>query len=324
MEIKRWNDKPYNNLDYHLKSIYGKKIYKIAIDGGMTCPNRDGSIDTRGCIFCSKGGSGEFAASFDVNNPSVLAQLEKGKELIAKKTLDGTQYIAYFQPYSNTYASIEYLNKLYEEALSDSECVGLSIGTRPDCLSSAVLELLNSLKEKYEEKLIWIELGLQTIHRDTAIYIRRGYELSRFEEAVSNLNNIGIPIIVHLILGLPGETTEMMYASVEYLNTFNIFGVKLQLLHVLNDTDLMNDYNDRKFDVLSQEEYTNILIGCIERLNPEIVIHRVTGDGPKDKLIAPDWSKNKRNVLNTLLSEMKKRNTWQGRLYEQPEHIDII
>lgn len=324
MEIKRWNDKPYNNLDYHLKSIYGKKIYKIAIDGGMTCPNRDGSIDTRGCIFCSKGGSGEFAASFDVNNPSVLAQLEKGKELIAKKTLDGTQYIAYFQPYSNTYASIEYLNILYEEALSDSECVGLSIGTRPDCLSSDVLELLNSLKEKYEEKLIWIELGLQTIHRDTAIYIRRGYELSRFEEAVSNLNNIGIPIIVHLILGLPGETTEMMYASVEYLNTFNIFGVKLQLLHVLNDTDLMNDYNDRKFDVLSQEEYTNILIGCIERLNPEIVIHRVTGDGPKDKLIAPDWSKNKRNVLNTLLSEMKKRNTWQGRLYEQPEHIDII
>lgn len=324
MEIKRWNDKPYNNLDYHLKSIYGKKIYKIAIDGGMTCPNRDGSIDTRGCIFCSKGGSGEFAASFDVNNPSVLAQLVKGKELIAKKTLDGTQYIAYFQPYSNTYASIEYLNKLYEEALSDSECVGLSIGTRPDCLSSDVLELLNSLKEKYEEKLIWIELGLQTIHRDTAIYIRRGYELSRFEEAVSNLNNIGIPIIVHLILGLPGETTEMMYASVEYLNTFNIFGVKLQLLHVLNDTDLMNDYNDRKFDVLSQEEYTNILIGCIERLNPEIVIHRVTGDGPKDKLIAPDWSKNKRNVLNTLLSEMKKRNTWQGRLYEQPEHIDII
>lgn len=324
MEIKRWNDKPYNNLDYHLKSIYGKKIYKIAIDGGMTCPNRDGSIDTRGCIFCSKGGSGEFAASFDVNNPSVLAQLEKGKELIAKKTIDGTQYIAYFQPYSNTYASIEYLNKLYEEALSDSECVGLSIGTRPDCLSSDVLELLNSLKEKYEEKLIWIELGLQTIHRDTAIYIRRGYELSRFEEAVSNLNNIGIPIIVHLILGLPGETTEMMYASVEYLNTFNIFGVKLQLLHVLNDTDLMNDYNDRKFDVLSQEEYTNILIGCIERLNPEIVIHRVTGDGPKDKLIAPDWSKNKRNVLNTLLSEMKKRNTWQGRLYEQPEHIDII
>lgn len=324
MEIKRWNDKPYNNLDYHLKSIYGKKIYKIAIDGGMTCPNRDGSIDTRGCIFCSKGGSGEFAASFDVNNPSVLAQLEKGKELIAKKTLDGTQYIAYFQPYSNTYASIEYLNILYEEALSDSECVGLSIGTRPDCLSSDVLELLNSLKEKYEEKLIWIELGLQTIHRDTAIYIHRGYELSRFEEAVSNLNNIGIPIIVHLILGLPGETTEMMYASVEYLNTFNIFGVKLQLLHVLNDTDLMNDYNDRKFDVLSQEEYTNILIGCIERLNPEIVIHRVTGDGPKDKLIAPDWSKNKRNVLNTLLSEMKKRNTWQGRLYEQPEHIDII
>lgn len=324
MEIKRWNDKPYNNLDYHLKSIYGKKIYKIAIDGGMTCPNRDGSIDTRGCIFCSKGGSGEFAASFDVNNPSVLAQLEKGKELIAKKTLDGTQYIAYFQPYSNTYASIEYLNKLYEEALSDSECVGLSIGTRPDCLSSDVLDLLNSLKEKYEEKLIWIELGLQTIHRDTAIYIRRGYELSRFEEAVSNLNNIGIPIIVHLILGLPGETPEMMYASIEYLNTFNIFGVKLQLLHVLNDTDLVYDYNERKFDVLSQEEYTNILIGCIERLNPEIVIHRVTGDGPKDKLIAPDWSKNKRNVLNTLLSEMKKRNTWQGRLYEQPEHIDII
>lgn len=324
MNTKLWNDKPYNNLDYHLKSIYGKKIYKIAIDGGMTCPNRDGSIDTRGCIFCSRGGSGEFAASFDVNNPSVLAQLSAGKSLIAKKTGSDTEYIAYFQPYSNTYASTSYLHNLYYEALSDPECVGLSIATRPDCLSSEILELLSSIKEDFPDKLLWIELGLQTIHRDTAQYIRRGYELSVFEQAVNNLTNIGIPVIVHIILGLPGETPDMMFNSIEYLNTFNIFGVKLQLLHVLTDTDLANDYYDRKFDVLTLEEYIDILISCIERLNPEIVIHRVTGDGPKDKLIAPEWSKNKRNVLNTLLSEMKKRNTYQGRLYESRENIDII
>lgn len=324
MNTRLWNDKPYNNLDYHLKSIYGKKIYKIAIDGGMTCPNRDGSIDTRGCIFCSQGGSGEFAASFDVENPSVLNQLDAGKALIAKKTTEGTEYIAYFQPYSNTYASIPYLRNLYTEAMSDSECVGLSIATRPDCLSDDVLELLSEIKNEFPDKLLWIELGLQTIHRDTANYIRRGYDLSVFEDAVNHLSNIGIPVIVHLILGLPGETPKMMQASIEYLNTFNIFGIKLQLLHVLKDTDLAIDYNDRKFDVLSLEEYIDILISCIERLNPDVVIHRVTGDGPKDKLLAPDWSKNKRNVLNTLLSEMKKRNTWQGRLYEDPERIDII
>jgi len=324
MNTRLWNDKPYNNLDFHLKSIYGKKIYKIAIDGGMTCPNRDGSIDTKGCIFCSKGGSGEFAASFDVENPSVLAQLEAGKALIAKKTNDGTEYIAYFQPYSNTYAEIPYLEKLYTEALSDPECVGLSIATRPDCLSQDVLDLLRNIKETYPDKLLWIELGLQTIHRDTAIYIRRGYDLSIFENAVNSLTSLGIPVIVHLILGLPGETPDMMRASIEYLNTFNIFGVKLQLLHVLTDTDLAIDYMERKFDVLTLEEYIDILISCIERLNPEIVIHRVTGDGPKNKLIAPEWSKNKRNVLNTLLSEMKKRNTYQGRLYESSENIDII
>lgn len=324
MNTRLWNDKPYNNLDFHLKSIYGKKIYKIAIDGGMTCPNRDGSIDTKGCIFCSKGGSGEFAASFDVENPSVLAQLEAGKALIAKKTNDGTEYIAYFQPYSNTYAEIPYLEKLYTEALSDPECVGLSIATRPDCLSQDVLDLLRNIKETYPDKLLWIELGLQTIHRDTAIYIRRGYDLSIFENAVNSLTSLGIPVIVHLILGLPGETPDMIRASIEYLNTFNIFGVKLQLLHVLTDTDLAIDYMERKFDVLTLEEYIDILISCIERLNPEIVIHRVTGDGPKNKLIAPEWSKNKRNVLNTLLSEMKKRNTYQGRLYESSENIDII
>lgn len=321
---KSWNDKPYNNLNHYLKAVYGHKIYKIALDAGCTCPNRDGVIDTKGCIFCSKGGSGEYAAPFDKEHPSVFAQLEAGKRLVKNKAGEDASYIAYFQPFSNTYAPVDYLEKLYREALSDSECVGLSIATRPDCLPKDVIHLISDLQDEYPEKFIWIELGLQSIHRKTAEYIRRGYDLSVFEDAIRKLSSIHIPVIVHIIIGLPDETPEMIINNIEYLNTFNIFGIKLQLLHVLKDTDLEIDYNNRYFDVLSQEEYTDILIKCLERLDPEIVVHRVTGDGPRASLIAPTWSLNKKNVLNGIIKEMHLRNTWQGKYYEKTGFFNVI
>lgn len=323
MKTKKWDEKPYFSLDYYFKSIYGEKMYKIALDGGMTCPNRDGVLDTRGCIFCSAGGSGEFAVSVDREQPDISAQLEAGKARIRQKYNAG-KYIAYLQPYTNTYAPISYLRQLYTSIMEDEEIVGLSIATRPDCLSVDVLALLQEVKEQYPDKFIWMELGLQTIHRKTAQYIRRGYETTVFEEAVRKLNQLQIPVIVHVILGLPGESREQMLSTIEYLNTFPIFGIKLQLLHVLKDTDLASDYENRQFDILTLEEYIDILINCLEHLSPDIVIHRVTGDGPKRLLIAPEWSSNKKNVLNTLLKEMKQRNSWQGKHYEDTGTFHVI
>ncbi len=314
MITTRWDDKPYYSLNTYFKNVYGEKIYKVAIDGGMTCPNRDGSLGTRGCIFCSEGGSGEFAASFDRLHPNIEKQLKEGKALIQDKFPSG-RFVAYFQPFTNTYAPIPHLRALYTATLLDEDVVGLSIATRPDCLSEPVLHLLEDLQMEYPDKFIWIELGLQTIHRKSAEYIRRGYDLSVFETAVKNLHAISIPTIVHVILGLPGESKADMLSTVEYLNTFPIFGAKLQLLHVLKGTDLSLEYADRKFEVLSMAEYIDILIDCIECLNPDIVLHRVTGDGPKNLLLAPTWSTNKKVVLNTLLHEMSTRGAYQGRRF---------
>ncbi|MBE5895929.1 MAG: TIGR01212 family radical SAM protein [Lachnospiraceae bacterium] len=323
MEKRVWDSKPYNSLNYYFQNRYGEKIYKIALDGGMTCPNRDGVIDTRGCIFCSRGGSGEFAVPIDREHPDIRAQLEEGKKRLASKYA-GAHFVAYFQPYTNTYAPITYLEEIYTAALEEEMVVGISIATRPDCLSLDVLNLLRDLKERYPEKFIWVELGLQTIHRETARYIRRGYETSVFEEAVRKLQNLQIPVIVHVILGLPGETRQHMLSTVEYLNTFPIFGIKLQLLHVLENTDLAVEFENRVFDVLTMEEYINIVIECLEVLSPDLVIHRLTGDGPKESLIAPTWSTNKKKVLNTLLGEMKTRDSWQGKRYENTSSFHVI
>lgn len=318
-----WGTKPYHSLDYYFKEVYGQKIYKIAIDGGMTCPNRDGVIDRNGCIFCSAGGSGEFSIPLDREHPDIPSQLAKGKQLIADK-YPGHQYVAYFQPYTNTYAPVEYLRNIYTQALEDEEIIGISIATRPDCLPSEVIDLLSELQGSYPDKFIWVELGLQTIHRETVLLIHRGYETSVFEEAVRRLNHIRIPVIVHVILGLPGETAEHMYSTVEYLNTFPIFGIKLQLLHVLAHTELARLYQERKFDVLSLEEYTDIVIECLERLTPEMVIHRITGDGPRNLLIAPEWSLDKKRVMNTLLKKMEMKNSWQGKQYEHTGTFHVI
>jgi hypothetical protein len=316
----RWLDKPYHSLDFELKKTFGEKIYKIALDAGMTCPNRDGTCGTRGCIFCSYGGSGDFAAS----GSSIAKQLEYGKSLFnTKKT--GSKFIAYFQAYTNTYAPVYILEDLFNNALSEPTVVGISIATRPDCLGNDVVSLLKELKIKYPNKFIWIELGLQTIHEKTALYIRRGYELSIYEDAVKRLNAVSIPVITHVILGLPGETKEMMLDTCRYISSigkygFKCHGIKLQLLHVLKNTDLALEYENKTFEVLEFMEYIDIVISCLEILPPEMVIHRVTGDGPKDLLIAPLWSLDKRHVLNTLHKEMKSRNTWQSRFFDTPIH----
>ncbi|MEE0920699.1 MAG: TIGR01212 family radical SAM protein [Lachnospiraceae bacterium] len=308
-----WNEKPYHSLDYDMKKRYGEKVYKIAIDAGMTCPNRDGKCGTGGCIFCSEGGSGDFAISKAAHNniDSIKSQLEKGKSLFhTKKT--GNLFIAYFQSFTNTYAPVETLDTLYREALDEPDVAGISIATRPDCLEAPVIELLDSLYKVYRDKFIWIELGLQTIHEETALLIRRGYSLDVFEEAVANLKRIHIPVIVHVILGLPHETPQMMLETCNYLNTMHIDGIKLQLLHVLKNTALAKLYEAKAFEVLDFEEYINIVIDCLEILSEDIVIHRVTGDGPRSLLIAPLWSLDKRRVLNTLHQQMKVRKTYQS------------
>lgn len=303
-----WGDKPYYSLNYYLRELYGEKIYKIAIDGGFSCPNRDGKIGTRGCIFCSEGGSGDFASSRTL---SIYDQIEQGKaRLSSKKT--GNKYIAYFQAYTNTYAPVERLKVLFSQAISHPDIIGLSIATRPDCLNDDVIKLLSEINQ---QKKVWVELGLQTIHTSSADFIRRGYDLSCFNEAVEKLNDAGLEIVVHLILGLPNETKQDMLQSVEYLSTRKIHGIKLQLLHILKNTDLADYYDKTDFKTLTMEDYIDILISCIEIIPPDIVIHRITGDGPKSLLIAPRWSSNKKVVLNTILKEFKIRNTWQGKKF---------
>ena len=314
-----WHGKPYYSLDAYCKNTFGHKCYKIAIDAGMTCPNRDGTLGTKGCIFCGAGGSGDFAVSGD----SITSQVISGKQKFGTKKV-GEHFIAYFQAYTNTHAPIPYLRKIFTEALNEPQICGISIATRPDCLGSEVLALLEELQEMYPNKYIWVELGLQTIHEDTAVYIRRGYKLDCFETAVNQLHKLQIPVIVHVILGLPGETDAHIYQTVHYLNRQNIFGIKLQLLHVLEGTDLADDYRCGLFRTYEKEEYLDILIHCLELLSSEIVVHRVTGDGPKDILLAPRWSLNKRDVLNSLHKKMKENNTYQGRLWNASRSIDTI
>ncbi len=305
-------NKPYNSLNSYLKNKYGEKIFKIALDGGFTCPNRDGTKGDRGCIFCSAGGSGEFATAVTEN--SVPEQIEKALSLFGSKNI-GRKYIAYFQAYTGTYDTPERLLALYRAALSHPTICGISIATRPDCLGPDVLLVLQQCLNEFPDKFIWVELGLQTIHARTAAYIRRGYPLSCFEDALKNLHALSIPIIVHVILGLPGESDEDMLATIDYLNQCHIFGVKLQLLHVLKDTDLATDYANGIFECLSKDHYLDILIRCIDRLNPEIVLHRVTGDGPAKLLIAPEWSLYKWDTLNTLHRLMQEGGHYQGRDY---------
>ncbi len=395
-----WLDKPYYSLNAYFKNVYGQKVYKIAVDAGLSCPNRDGTLDTKGCIFCSKGGSGDFAVRLD--DQSMCGQESLAKSLEKKHGCDiklsvkeqikqdkakfnkqaGDKFVIYFQAFTNTYGNPDYLRRIWTEALEEDDVVGISIATRPDCLGSEILEILKELSEiycdnthnnimkidvsnaiekrteivdrentvntqqettivavknevherdenteeifqvKYKQKFIWVELGLQTIHDKSAEYIRRHYPLSEYESAVRKLHKLGIPYITHVILGLPGETRDEMLETVFYVeqgvfeqdshSKIRPFGMKLQLLHVLEDTDLAEDYRQGKFKTMEMEEYLELVIDCLQRINPEIVIHRVTGDGPKKILISPTWSGNKKQVLNTLHRMLRERDARQG------------
>lgn len=310
----RWDEKRYYSLDYYLKQTYGEKLYKIALDGGMTCPNRDGTLGARGCIFCSAGGSGDFAGD---RRTSITAQIEAGKAQSIRKH-NGSSYIAYFQAYTNTYAPVSYLRSVFTEAINHPDIRILSIATRPDCLNDDVLALLAELNKK---KPVWVELGLQTIHEETAQFIRRGYKLPVFEDALRKLRKIGITVIVHTILCLPGESREMMLDTIRYLNTQDIQGIKLQLLHILKHTDLADYYEKHPFYLPSREEYYELLGMCICNLRPDIVIHRLTGDGPRKLLVAPLWTGNKRQVLNGMQRYFKEQNIWQGKEFIHGRNI---
>lgn len=317
-----WLDKPYYSLDAYFKHTYGTKCYKVALDGGFTCPNRDGTIGTGGCIFCSASGSGDFSTSV-LKLPSMDAQIQAGLALMGGKAT-GNHFVAYFQAFTNTYGPVERLRQLYTEALNHPRIIGISIATRPDCLAQDVLDLLTELREAYPDKFIWIELGLQSIHPATAAYIRRGYALPVFEQAVSALRDRGIPFIVHIILGLPGETTGMVLETIQYMNHIRPFGVKLQLLHILKGTDLAADYYAGSFEALTEDAYLELLGACITHLRPDIVLHRVTGDGPKALLIAPLWSGNKRGVLNHLHQYLKENKLYQGKDFHDTGTINTL
>lgn len=332
-----WNDKRYHSLDYEIKKTFGMKLYKLSINGGMSCPNRDGTIDSSGCIFCSEGGSGDFSTN---SNLSISQQIEEAKKLVENKlsSNQAMQYIAYFQAYTNTHAPVSYLKRIFSEAINHPDIAVLSIATRPDCLGDDVLTLLEELNSI---KPIWIELGVQTIHEDTAKFIRRGYELSVFDDAVRRLHEKGIAVIVHTILGLPKETKNDILETMKYIGGLSdrgfVQGIKLQLLHILEGTDLGRLYLEEKqlssmlpkdnlsatnqtndninINILSMKDYIDLVITCLEHLPKSLVIHRLTGDGPKKILLAPLWSGNKRLVLNTLQHTMKEYDSWQGKHY---------
>lgn len=298
----------YRTLNQWLREKYGRKVYKLALQGVTTCPNRDGTVGTRGCIFCSEQGSGEFAASGPMEE-----QLYRAKTRVAAKVPSDAGYIAYFQSFTNTYAPVERLRHLFTAAMEPSEVVALSVATRPDCLGEDVLDLLEELNH---QKDAWVELGLQTIYPESAAYIRRGYPLEVFDRAVEELHRRGITVVVHQIIGLPGESEEMIYATADYIARSGAEGVKFHLLHVLRGTDLAAEYEAGRVDVLEMEEYFRLLAGCVERMAPETVIHRLTGDGAKRDLIAPLWSGDKKRVLNAMHRYFEEHDVRQGRLYQ--------
>lgn len=296
----------YISLSDYLKEKYKTKVYKLSLTSGCTCPNRDGTISYGGCIFCSEGGSGDFAAK----GLNLDAQIEAAKALVdgkisSKIPIEERKYIAYFQSFTNTYGDQEYLMELFKRVLEYPQIIGLSIGTRPDCLTD---EMINFLSELNKDKEVWVELGLQTIHEQTAILINRGYPLDVFEDAYQRLTSAGLKVVVHVILGLPGESDEDILKTVEYLSNLNptLFGIKLQLLHILKGTKLAEMYEEKPFRIFELDEYCQLVVKCLKLLKDETVIHRLTGDGPKRLLIEPLWSGNKKLVMNTMRKYIAK------------------
>lgn len=295
----------YNSLNNYLRSEFGCKVYKLALQGGTTCPNRDGTVGTGGCIFC-RGGSGDFTAY----NDDVRKEIEAAKLKVKNKIQNG-KYIAYFQSYSATYGDIERQKERFFSAINEPSITALSIATRPDCLEKKVLDILSELNLI---KPVWVELGLQTIHESTAQYIRRGFDLECYTDAVAELHKRNIDVVTHMIIGLPFETEQMIYDTAAFIGDMRSEGIKFHLLHVLSGTDLDAEYKNGAFTLPTLQEYTRLLIGCIRRLPESTVIHRLTGDGNKNYLIAPEWSADKKHVLNYITSEFKKQNLIQGDL----------
>ncbi len=298
--------KGYNTLNEELKKEFGGKVMKLSLDGGFTCPNRDGTVGTKGCIFCGEEGSGEFAGSRLV---SIKEQVEEQKKLLSKKW-DTDKYIIYFQNFTNTYGPIEKLKNLYYEAINIEGVVGLAIATRPDCLDKEVLDLLSKLNK---ETYLWVELGLQTIHVKSANFIRRGYPLSIYDEAIEELKKRNIKVVTHIILGLPGESKEEMLSTVRYVANTNTWGVKLHSLYIQRDTDLYEYYINNPFSIMSREEYVSLIVDALELLPKDMVIHRLTGDGKKELLHEPKWSLDKLRVLSLIEKKLKVRNSYQGK-----------
>ena len=297
----------YLSFSRYLKDTFHRRLYKVSLNAHMTCPNRDGTCGKSGCIFCSASGSGDFAIPFD-------GETLHRKDLVFNHQDCDDGFIAYFQSFTNTYAPIEKLERIFRAALSNDLFTGISIATRPDCMSDEVIELLVKLREEYSPKFIWIELGLQTIHEKTAVWMRRGYSLPVFDDCVDRLHKAGFPVIVHIILGLPQETDTMVYETIDYLNQKQIEGIKLQLLHYLKDSDLGRDYLLRPdhYHPLEMDEYIALVCGCIARLDPSVVIHRISGDGNKEELLAPHWNMDKRNVINQINHALKENHIVQG------------
>lgn len=301
----QWGDKAYYTLNYYLRKKFGQKVFKISLDGGFSCPNRDGKISRGGCIFCSERGAGDFAGN---RNLSITEQFYNIKKMMNKKWKEG-KYIAYFQAYTNTYAPVEILRKKYEEALKQEGVVGMAVATRPDCLGEDILELLQEFSEK---AYIWVELGLQTSNEHTAKRINRGYNLSVFEKSVYNLRKRNIDVVAHMIMGLPGEDESDMINTVKYISNQDIQGVKFHLLHLMKHTPMVKLYNEGKLRFMEQQEYVDMICKALSNTRSDIVIHRLTGDSPRELLIEPKWSLKKWEVLNEIDKAMKDKKVYQG------------
>ena len=307
--IKEWNGKRYHSLNYFLRNKFGEKIYKISLDGGFTCPNRDGKVATGGCTFCSARGSGDFAGSRIL---SITEQFEDRKEMMQKKWKDG-KYIAYFQAYTNTYAPVDELRRKYEEALAQKNVIAISIATRPDCLDDDVLDYLSELNKK---TYLWVELGLQTINDETARNFNRGYDFEVFDNSLKKLQERGIEVVVHTIFGLPGETKEDMLKTVDYVAHSGAQGVKFHLLHLMEGTRMVKQYENGELHLLSKEDYIDLICEAAAMIPEEMVVHRLTGDAPRQSLIGPMWSLKKWEVLNDIDKALVDNNIWQGKNFK--------
>lgn len=307
--MKTWNGKRYHSLNYYLRNKFGEKVYKISLDGGFTCPNRDGRVGRGGCTFCSASGSGDYAGSRAL---SINKQFEDRKEMMEKKWKDG-KYIAYFQAYTNTYAPVDILRKKYEEALKQKGVVALSIATRPDCIDDEIADLLEEISKK---TYLWVELGLQTINDNTAKNFNRGYDLKIFDESLKKLKDRNIEVVVHTIFGLPGESKEDMLKTVDYVAHSGVQGIKFHLLHLMEGTKMVEQYKSGELKLMTQEDYIDTICKAVTIIPEEMVVHRLTGDAPRELLIGPMWSLKKWEVLNAIDKALEDNDLWQGKNYK--------